>query len=135
MNSISLNNSSWVIFDNIDLMTAGFTFSYITWVLKIMFCSATLRAIIFEEKEKKTEKKRKKNAFIFGSKGMKTRFLTKKYYPKNRVKMIERMRVLRCKGIIRRNNELRVEIILTKPGGLELDAMTKRLIFAFIFYF
>jgi hypothetical protein len=66
---------------------------------------------------------------------MKTRFLTKKYYPKNRVKMIERMRVLRCKGIIRMNNELRVEIILTKPGGLELDAMTKRLIFAFIFYF
>jgi hypothetical protein len=55
---------------------------------------------------------------------MKTRFLTKKYYPKNRVKMIERMRVLRCKGIIRRDNELRVEIILTKPVGLELDAMT-----------
>ena len=45
-----------------------------------MFCSATLRAIIFEEKEKKTEKKRKKNALIFGSEGMKTRFLTKKYY-------------------------------------------------------
>ncbi len=38
--------------------------------------------------------------------------------------MIERMRVLRCKGIIRRDNELRVEIILTKPVGLELDAMT-----------
>ena len=55
---------------------------------------------------------------------MKTRFLTKKYYPKNRVKMIDRMSVLRFKGIVRSNNELRVEIILTKPGGLELDVMT-----------
>jgi len=55
---------------------------------------------------------------------METRFLTKKYYPKIRVKMIARMRILRCKRIIRMNNELRVEIILTKPGGLELDVMT-----------
>jgi hypothetical protein len=61
---------------------------------------------------------------FLGSEGMKTRFLTKKYYPKNKVKMISGMRVLRCKRIVRRNNKLRVEIILTKPGGLELDVMT-----------
>jgi hypothetical protein len=38
-----------------------------------------LRPIIFEEKEK--TKKKKKNASFFGSGGMKTSFLAKKYYP------------------------------------------------------
>jgi len=38
-----------------------------------------LRPIIFEEKEK--TKKKKKIASFFGSGGMKTSFLAKKYYP------------------------------------------------------
>ena len=66
MNSIPLNNSSWVIFDKIDLMTAGFTFSYITWDLKL--CSAQLRFAqsFLKEKRKKTEKKEKRMPLFLG---------------------------------------------------------------------
>jgi hypothetical protein len=50
-----------------------------------------LRPIIFEEKEK--TKKKKKNASFFGSGGMKTSFLAKKYYPTFKVDFLTERRI------------------------------------------
>jgi hypothetical protein len=53
---------------------------------------------------------------------METRFLTKKYYPS-----FDKLRtwiIISFLKKIENENEGGVEIILTKPGGLELDVMT-----------
>ncbi len=53
---------------------------------------------------------------------MKTRFLTKKYYPS-----FDKLRtwiIISFLKKIENENEGGEEIILTKPGGLELDVMT-----------
>jgi hypothetical protein len=77
MNSISLANSFFDILINFILMTAGFTFLYITWA----FNYASLRFAQSFLKKKEKPKKRKKNAFFSVSERMKARFLAKKYYP------------------------------------------------------
>ena len=59
---------------------------------------------------------------FFGRGGMKTRFLTKKYYP-SFDKLRTRISISFLQKI-ENENEGGVEIILTKPGGLELDVMT-----------
>jgi len=63
----------------------------------------------------------------------KARFLTKKYYL-SYDKLRKRGSILFLDKIL---SEMygEVEIILTKPGGLELDGMSEHPFFAFIFYF
>jgi hypothetical protein len=62
-----------------------------------MLCSATLRAIIFEEKEKKNEKKRKKNALIFWERRNEDKIFDKKILPDKQSENDREDEVFNCK--------------------------------------